>query len=169
MTDQVALWLHLLALGTYVGATVFVALVALVIARRVPDLAARQTFLAACCKVYAPLSIGALAAEVLTGALNVTRYKAVLMGEFYSHMGYLLAWKLALVFLLIMLTAYVAFAVGLRVIREEESDRQLGARELGRVLRPLTGGAWFGLLLAAAITWISLRMTQGWTTMPGTP
>ena len=160
MGDQIGLWLHVLGLAAYFGSTLLLVLMVLPAARRIADVPARQTYLASCFKVYNPLTIAALGVQVMSGAINLTRYKAILLGEFYSRVGYLLAWKLALVFVLVMLGTYLSFGLGLRIVRHEEWNEQLGAEKLGSMQRRMMGPAALALLITAAITWISLRMTH---------
>ena len=159
-SDQLGLWLHILGLATYFGATVYLLIGVLPAARRVADTAARQSFLALHFKVYNPLTIGALGVQVMTGAFNLTSYKAVLRAEFWDKVGYLLVWKLALVFLLVMTATYVSFGIGLRIVRHEEWHEQLGEERLASMQRRLSGPLYLVLILAAAITWISLRIAR---------
>lgn len=157
-SDHIGLWLHLLGLATYFGSTVYLLLMVLPAARRLTDTAARQAFLASHFKVYNPLTIGALGVQVMTGAFGLTRYKAILLGDYYVKVGYLLVWKLTLVFALIMIATYVSFGIGLRIVRHEEWQEQLGEERLNSMLRRLGGPLWLCLLLSAAVTWIALRM-----------
>lgn len=158
LTDQISLWLHVLALATYFGATVYLLIGVLPAARKIEDTAARQTFLATHFKVYNPLTIGALGVEVMTGAFNLTSYKAILRAEFYDRIGYLLVWKLTLVFALIMIATYISFGIGLRIVRHEEWHEQLGEERLGSMMRRLSGPLWLVLLLTAFTTWVALRI-----------
>ena len=66
-TDFFGLWLHVLALVTYGGATL--ALVAIVVpaARGLPDAAAARLALARALRIYDPLAIAALGVLVMTG------------------------------------------------------------------------------------------------------
>lgn len=157
-SDQLGLWLHLLGLAAYFGSTLYLVLMVLPAARRLTDAAARQSFLALHFKVYNPLTIGALGVQVMTGAFNLTSYKAVLRGEFYDKVGYLLVWKLTLVFALIMVATYVSFGIGLRIVRHEEWNEQLGEERLNSMMRRLSGPLWLCLILTAATTWIALRI-----------
>ena len=155
-SDHLGLWLHLLSLSAYFGSTLYLVLMVLPAARKIADTAQRQTFLAQHFYVYNPLTIGALGVEVMTGAFNLTSYKAVLRTEFYDRVGYLLVWKLSLVFALIMLATYVSFGIGLRIVRHEQWQEQLGEERLNSMLKRLGGPLWLCLILTAAITWIAL-------------
>lgn len=158
LSDQISLWLHVLGLATYFGATVYLLIGVLPAARKIEDTAARQTFLAAHFKVYNPLTIGALGIQVMTGAFNLTSYKAILRSEFYDRIGYLLVWKLALVFAIIMIATYISFGIGLRIVRHEEWHEQLGEERLGSMTRRLSGPLWVVLLLTVMATWVALRI-----------
>jgi uncharacterized membrane protein len=158
--DQISLWLHLLGLATYFGSTLYLLIAILPAARRITDTAARQSFLALHFKVYNPLTIAALGVQVMTGAFNLTSYKAIFRAEFYERIGYLLVWKLTLVFALIMIATYISFGIGLRIVRHEEWQEQLGEERLASMERRLTGPLVLVLILTAATTWIALRITR---------
>jgi len=159
-TDQFDLWLHLLGLATYFGASVYLLIGVLPAARKIAGTAARQSFLALHFKTYNPLTIGALGVQVMTGAFNLTGYKAVLRAEFYDKIGYLLVWKLALVFLLIMTATYISFGIGLRIVRHEQSNEQLGEEKLTSMQKRLNGPLILVLILTAITTWISLKISR---------
>ena len=159
-TDQFGLWLHLLGLAAYFGSTLYLLIAVLPAARRIEDTAARQSFLALHFKVYNPLTIGALGIQVMTGAFNLTSYKAILRAEFYERVGYLLVWKLSLVFFLIMIATYISFGIGLRIVRHEEWHEQLGAERLNSMMGRLTGPLVIVLALTAAVTWIAMRIAR---------
>ena len=159
-SDRLGLWLHLLGLAVYFGSTLYLLIGVLPAARRIADTAARQSFLALHFKTYNPLTIGALGIQVMTGAFNLTSYKAILRAEFYEKVGYLLVWKLTLVFFLIMLATYVSFGIGLRIVRHEQWAEQLGEERLSSMVRRLNGPLLLTLLLSAAITWIALLISR---------
>jgi uncharacterized membrane protein len=156
VSDKIGLWLHLLALGAYFGATLLLMFLVLPAARRLADAAARQTFLAACFRVYDPLAIAALGVQVMTGAFNLTSYKSALAGEFFARVGQYLVWKLVLVFALVMVATYITFGLGHRIVRHEDWQEQLGAERLGSLERRLRAPLVLALGLTAAITWVSL-------------
>ena len=158
--DRFDLWLHLLGLATYFGATVYLLLAILPAARRITDTAARQSFVALHFKVYNPLTIAALGVQIMTGAFNLTGYKALLRAEFWDKVGYLLVWKLSLVFALVMIATYISFGIGLRIVRHEEWKEQLGEERLNSMLRRMYGPLVLVLLLSAVITWISLSISR---------
>ena len=103
--DFIGLWLHVLGLVAYGGATLALVLMVLPAATAEADPAARRAFLARALKVYDPLAIAALGVVVMTGASNLTSYKAALRGEFFQRVGWLLVWKLVLAFVVIMIGA----------------------------------------------------------------
>jgi len=154
--EKVLVASHLLGLAAYFGATLYFVLLVPPAARRIPDAGERQAFLAACFRVYNPLAIGALGVQVLTGAWNLTRYKAALGMDFFVRLGFLLAWKLALAFLLVMLATYVSFGLGHRIVRHQQWGELLPERVLARVTRHTRPSLVAALALAAAIAWISL-------------
>src|SRR5262250_6436 len=118
-TDFVCLWLHVLGLAAYAGATLALWLMVLPAAHALPDAAARRTFLARALRVYDPLAIAALGVLVMTGAFNLTAYKDAMRGEFFARMGWLLVWKLVLAFAVVMLGTYITFGLAHRIVRSE--------------------------------------------------
>ncbi len=158
MSNSIDLWLHLLGLAVYFGATALLLLLLLPASSRYPEAAARQKYLAVCFRAYNPLSIAALGVQVMTGAFNLTSYKSALLSEFYARVGTLLAWKLSLVFVLVMTATYISFGLGHRIVRHEDWQEQLGEEKLRSMERRLLGPLVLVLLLTAAITWISLGL-----------
>lgn len=157
-TDFFGLWLHVLALVAYGGATL--ALLAMVIpaSQGMPDAAAARAFLARALRVYDPLAIAALGVLVMTGAFNLTAYKEALRGEFFARMGWLLMWKLALAFLVVMNGTYITFGLGHRIVRAEFSGEPADAGHLASMSRRLTYGCLLALVLVATTAWLGLEL-----------
>ena len=158
MGTQIELWLHLLAFATYVGATVAVLLICLPMARAEPDPERRLRIVTGTMRVYDPLTIGALGVLVMTGAFNLTAYKAALRELFFSRLGSVLAWKLLLSFFLINLAAYIAFGLGHRIVRAAEDTPTLDPDRLDRMVTRLRWSLLTALVLVGAITWVALGM-----------
>lgn len=156
MSDRLTFVLHLLGLGTYFGATLYVLLAVLPAARRLPDTAARQTYLATHFRVYDPLVIAALGIQVMTGAFSLTAYKASLMGDFWAQVGERLVWKLGLVFLLVMVVTYTAFGLGHRIVRYEQWNEVMEDKILAGIQGRLSAPLALGLVLTVVIVWISV-------------
>lgn len=158
MGPQTEIWLHLLAFATYTGATVAVLLICLPLANAEHDPERRLRLVTGTMRVYDPLTIAALGVLVMTGAFNLTGYKAALRELFFSRLGSVLMWKLVLSFLLINLAAYIAFGLGHRIVRTAEDPSLLDAAKLAKMLVRLRWSLWVALLLTAAITWVALGM-----------
>jgi hypothetical protein len=109
-------------------------------------------------RIYDPLTIAALGILVMTGAFNLTAYKAALRELFFSRLGAVLAWKLVLSFFLINLAAYIAFGLGHRIVRGVE-DGSLDAPRFDRMLGRLRWSLIAALALAAATTWVALALS----------
>lgn len=160
MSPSVNLWLHLLSFAAYAGATMAVLLICLPMARAEDDVDRRRQLIVATMRIYDPLTIAALGVLVMTGAFNLTAYKAVLQGLFFDRLGTLLAWKLLFSFLLIILAAYIAFGIGHRIVRRSDGDDPGDAAWLDSMLTRLRSSAILALLLIAIIVWLALRMTH---------
>jgi hypothetical protein len=154
---QINLWAHLLAFAVYTGATVLV-LMAIPVIGREEDAERRARLAAAVLRIYNPLSIGALGVSVMTGAFSLTAYKAALRAAFFERMGGPLAWKLFLTFLLVNLAAYIAFGIGLRVVRAVDGGTPPGRRPARLFLRRLRSSILIALVLVAMITWVALGL-----------
>jgi len=157
-SDFLGLWLHVLALVTYGGATLAVWAMVLPAAGAVADPSARRTFLARCLRIYDPLAIAALGVLVMTGATNLTTYKDALRGEFFARMGWLLVWKLALAFLVVMVGTYITFGLGHRIVRTEMAGEPVDPPWLDGMSRRLGYACLLAVILLAATAWLGLEL-----------
>jgi uncharacterized membrane protein len=154
------LWLHVAAFALYLGATVALSLICLPLVQGAASAAERRRLLAAVMRVYDPFSIGVLGVLVMTGAFNLTGYKAATGPAFFSRIGAVLAWKLLGAFVLINLAAYIAFGIGHRVVRLDAAGEPPDAAWVDAMLQRLRAALWLAVGLTAAILWIALRMTH---------
>jgi uncharacterized membrane protein len=158
ITDFLGLWLHVLGLAVYAGATLALVAMVLPAARAVPEAARQRAILAAGLRVYDPLAIAALGVIVMTGAFNLTAYKDALRAEFFARMGWLLAYKLGLAFLVIMVGTYITFGLGHRIVREEMAGDPVDAARFQSMCRRLAIACALVLALTAATTWLGLAL-----------
>ncbi len=158
MEPRINLWLHLLAFASYAGATFAVLVVCLPLADREQDPQRRSRLIADILRIYDPLVIAALGVIVMTGAFNLTTYKAALRQMFFERLGGVLGWKLFLSFLLINLAAYMAFGIGHRIVRRMEEE--VDPIWLESMLRRFRMSAIIALILTAAITWLALDIAH---------
>ncbi len=160
MSDLFTLWLHLLGLAVYFGSGVTLVVVLLPMAARVPTPRDKQRFLAQGLKLYNPLSIGALGVALMTGAFNLTSYKAMLGRRFFELLGGVLGLKLFLVFLLINVSAAVSLGMGHRIVRTELRGETIEPERLVGLVKRMQIFTVVALLLTAWIVWISLNLTR---------
>jgi uncharacterized membrane protein len=156
--DFFGLWLHVLALVTYGGATLALWVMVLPAARAVAEPRARRTFLARCLRVYDPLAIAALGVLVMSGAVNLTTYKDVLRGAFFARLGWLLVWKLALAFLVVMIGTYITFGLGHRIVRAEMAGEPVDEPWLDSMCRRLGYACLLAVVLVAVTAWLGLEL-----------
>ena len=156
--DFIGLWLHVLGLVAYGGATLALVLMVLPAATAEADPAARRAFLARALKVYDPLAIAALGVVVMTGASNLTSYKAAMRGEFFQRVGWLLVWKLVLAFVVIMVGTYITFGLGHRIVRTELFGDPVDATWLASMTKRLSYACVLSLLLLAVTAWLGLAL-----------
>ncbi len=157
-TDFLDLWLHVISLVIYGGATLALVTLLLPAASAVSDVAARRTFLARTLRIYDPLAIAALGVLVMTGAFNLTTYKETLRGEFFARMGWLLVWKLVLAFLVVMVGTYITFGLGHRIVRAEMAGDGVDAAWLASMSRRLAYACALALALIGFTTWLGLAL-----------
>ena len=157
-TDFLGLWLHVLGLATYGGATLALLLMVLPAANALPDPAARRAVLARALRVYDPLAIAALGLLVMTGASNLTTYKEALRGEFFARLGWLLVYKLGAAFLVVMTGTYITFGIGHRIVRTEMAGEAVDEPWLASMSRRLRHACVVALLLTAITTWLGLAL-----------
>jgi uncharacterized membrane protein len=160
MSDLFVLWLHLLGLAVYFGSGATLMAVVLPMAAQVSAPREKQRFLAQAFKWYNPLSIGALGVVLMTGAFNLTSYKALLGPRFFALLGGVLGWKLLLVFLLINISAAVSLGMGHRIVRTELRDEEIDAARLISLVKRIQIFTIVALLLTAWIVWVSLNLTR---------
>lgn len=160
MSDLFTLWLHLLGLAVYFGSGVTLIVVLLPMAVRIPAARDKQRFLAQGLKLYNPLSIGALGVALMTGAFNLTSYKAMFGRRFFELLGGVLGFKLLLVFLLINVSAVVSLGMGHRIVRTELRGEEIEPVRLASLVKRIQIFTLVALLLTAWIVWISLDLTR---------
>lgn len=160
VSDFVYLWLHVLSLAAYFGATLAVMLFVLPATRAEGDPAAGRRLLVAVLRRYDPFVITVLGVLIMTGAFRLTSYKAALQGLFFRQLGTLLAWKLGLTFALVMVAVYSVFGLGHRLVRSADWDEPFDPEKEAGIRRRLSQALALALLLAAATTVLGLKMVR---------
>lgn len=156
--DFFGLWLHVLGLAAYGGATLALVLMVLPAANAVAEPTARRAFLARVLRAYDPLAIAALGVVVMTGAFNLTTYKEAFRGEFFARVGWLLFWKLVLAFLVVMAGTYITFGLGHRIVRSEIFADPADAAWLDSMSRRLAAACVVSLLLLGVTAGLGLAL-----------
>lgn len=154
------LWLHVLGFAVYLGATLTILLAFLPLVHEVEDPAARRRLFARGMRVYNPLGLGAMGVSLMTGAFNLTDYKASLGKAFFTEVGAILVWKLLFVFLLVMVATSLSFGIAHRTVREELGGEPIDAAALDARLRRLPAMLWIAVALTAIVVWLGLRMSH---------
>jgi hypothetical protein len=144
----VLLWVHVVSVGLFVGATVELAL-AITRAVREGDPEARRARVVRVLRFYDPLSIALLGFVVMSGAWSVTSFKQSMGPRYFETFGHRLAGKLGLAFLVVMAGTYVCFGIGHRIVRQEDFGEPIEAQRLGGMLRRLRVAAWVTVGLTA--------------------
>lgn len=166
MVDLFNLWLHLLSLAVYFGSGVTLVVMFFPMASGVLLPQEQHRFLAQGLRIYNPLSIGALGVLLMTGAFNLTSYKATLGPQFFSRLGLVLGLKLLLVFLLVNVSAFVSVGLGHRLVRMHLGGETMEPERLTRTLKRMRTFTIVALVLTGIIVFLSLNMTYLMRTPP---
>lgn len=159
--DRFILWLHLLSLAGYVGATLALVLVILPATKRLDSHQERLTMLTGTLARLNPLIIAVLGVLIMSGAFSLTAYKAQLGAEFFTRIGEPLTLKLILVFVLVNGATYVVFGLAHRLVRMVEWGDPVSPEKLASMISRMRGASIFNLALAAWITWVALGIPTG--------
>lgn len=154
------LFLHVLAFAVYLGSTVTVLLAFLPLLRALDDPGAKRRLFAGVMRVYNPLSLGAMGASIMTGAFNLTDYKASLGKNFFREVGDVLVWKLLFVFVLILVATGLSFGIAHRTVREELLGEPLDVAAMDSRLRRLPVMLWIATILACTAIWLGLHLPR---------
>lgn len=166
MTEQLNLWIHLLAITVFLGSGVTLLVVLLPMADQISSLKEKQTFLSQSLKTYNPLSIGALGVIIMTGAFNLTSYKERLGSQFFELLGGTLGFKLLLVFILIMVSTSAIIGMGHRLVRTELRGEEFDPEKLPGLIKRMQMFTILYLALTAWVVWVSLDMTKVVNSLP---
>lgn len=152
------LWFHLLSLLAYFGSVAGLLFLFLPGIEKLQDPRVRDEILARGLRMYNMLQIGSLGVLVMSGAFNLTVYKAKGPGLLLGPFGARLAWKLALVFVLVLLSVYQAMAVAHPAVRRHLSGEPLS--NLDALIHKLRSTSWAILILTAAVTYMGLGLSH---------
>ena len=151
-------WLHVSALIVYLGAVLgfwLVLMPALAALRNDHD---KALLLARSLKFYNPLQVGALGILLFSGAFQLTELKAAYRETFVQELGFPLAIKLGLAFLVVLFSVYQSMGVGHRFVKRQESGEAITGMEIERVRRRLTTANWIIVPLALLTLWYGLQL-----------
>src|SRR5580700_7203796 len=159
------IWIHLLAMSAYFGAQFAVLYMLLPVAEQAGDESRRRAALITGFKFYNPFTIAMLGIVVITGAMRLTDVKAEMKFEYFTRIWEALSLKLGLAFLLIFIQTYITFGLAFRIGRQEEvaahgDGEAFTVKQINSMLRRIRAMAWFTIVLAAAVIWVSLTMVS---------
>ena len=135
-----------------------VALLTHSIGRHAPDAVRRRQRFAAVLRVYDPLAIAVLGIMVISGATALTPYKQSLGRGFFGELGYSMAGKLGLAFVLILMATYVCFGLCHRLVRADEAGLPITDAALDGFLIRLRTGLWLTIAVALYTLWFALGL-----------
>lgn len=154
---------HLLASMVYLGGSLFLG------AALIPGLSAvapeqRVRTVAAVIRWYHPTSLAALGVLVMTGAFALTSAKAALGPQYFPAVFTLLGPKLLLAFVLVMLSSYQFFGLGLRLVRSLPEDGGSVSAEVQawqlKVVTRIQACALIGAGLATALSGLGMALAR---------
>ncbi len=157
--DAFTRWIHLLAVATYIGATLDLAFVFLPAVGAIDDPTLQRRVLARGLKPYNLLTVGALGVLVISGASGLTDWKAQ-FGADYGRLVWRLVGKLTLSFLLIQVGTYISFGLAHRLVRAELGQLPVEPEKQAGMIRRMQGAAWLALALSAWTVWVGLGLSR---------
>lgn len=153
-------WVHIVALVVYLGAVLgfwFILLPAVSALRYHED---KALLLARGLKFYNPLQVGALGILLFSGAFQLTELKAAYRETFVQQLGYQLGVKLALAFLVVLISVYQSMGIGHRFVKRYDGGVAVTAQDLDSVMRRLMGANWLIVPLTLITLWFGLKLPQ---------
>lgn len=106
-----------MAVTVYLGGTIFLGGVLIPVLRRRGLDADGFQILGGVIRIFHPVSLGSLGVVILTGAMALTPLKETLGPQFVPRLFWLLSIKLLLVFVLVLVSSYQFFSLGLRFLK----------------------------------------------------
>jgi uncharacterized membrane protein len=153
-------WLHVLSLVVYLGSVLGLWFILLPAVAVVEDHKDKTQLLARGLRLYNPLQVGALGILLFSGAFQLTDLKAAYRETFIQQLGYPLAIKLGLAFLVVLLSVYQSMGIGHRFVKRHDGGDRITAQELDAVLRRLTRTNWPIVIFALLTLWFGLRLIR---------
>ena len=147
-----------MSLAAYLGSVIGLWLVLLPSLSAIKSHEGQLKLLARSLKLYNPLQTGTLGLLVLSGAFQLTELKATYRELFMKQLGVTLVLKLALSFVLIVLSTYQSMAVAHRFVRRYEGREPLSPQDLQSVARRLRISTHAILLLALMTALVGVWM-----------
>ena len=156
-------FLHLLASMLYLGGSWFLG------AALIPGLSAvspeqRIRTVASVIRWFHPTSLASLGVLVMTGAFALTSAKAALGPQYFPALFTLLGPKLLLAFVLLMLSSYQFFGLGLRLVRSLPEDGSAVPAEIQawqlKVVTRIQACALTGAGLAVALSALGMALAR---------
>ena len=153
-------WLHVVSLVVYLGALLGLWWILLPAVSALQDPKEKAQLLARGLRLYNPLQVGALGILLFSGAFQLTELKAAYRETFVQQLGYPLAVKLTLAFLVVILSVYQAMGIGHRLVKKHEGGEPLTDQDIDNGLKRLRRATWIILPLVALTLWFGLRLSQ---------
>ena len=158
MTDTIPLWLHIVAATVWLGPQIFMFVVTVPAVRVIADRETRIQVLRVVTTRFGWLAWSAMVVLVLTGISNVFDHEdesGISVLDFDWRYSWIFFTKMALVGLMIALTALHSFVVGPRQMalaeQEEESEEAARLRRSGIILSSVNLLAALATVFAAAL------------------
>ncbi|MFQ5990576.1 MAG: hypothetical protein ACE5K9_11740, partial [Candidatus Methylomirabilales bacterium] len=115
-------------------------------------------------RIFHPVSLGSLGVVILTGAMALTPLKETLGPQFVPRLFWLLSIKLLLVFVLVLVSSYQFFGLGLRFLKNLPAEGGRHAEDVSakgiQLVRRLQTWNLVAAALGAFIVYLGLRMSR---------
>ncbi len=155
---------HILGVAVYLTAGLLATVALSAARRRYRDQDELRQRCAVLLRIYSPVAIAALGLVIMTGAWSLTGLKESLGAQYFSAFGRALAVKLALSFLITMLTVGAAMGIGLPIVKQAAFPTDQELPPLERRLLLFIALLLTSLLLTLWTAWFASGMARG---LPG--
>ena len=115
-------------------------------------------------RIFHPVSLGSLGVVILTGAMALTPLKETLGPQFVPRLFWLLSIKLLLVFVLVLVSSYQFFGLGLRFLKNLPAEGVRHAEDVSaqgiQLVRRLQTWNLVAAAIGTFIVFLGLRMSR---------
>lgn len=114
------IWLHALSFSAVIGMVLFMGLVLLPALNRAEDFQNQVQVMREVMRIYNPIFFTFLGIALMSGGIGLTDFKIRVGVQYFQQFATIIGLKLLLVFLVILVSCFQSFAIGLKFVRHWE-------------------------------------------------